>query len=387
MRGSVDAAPPLGQGALTMKLAVLLLALAYSLSAQSLSKLWTVDLSSDPDFSRRLGISEALLRAPTVDFLNGDQIIVAYDDNEMSIPSPRLTPFGFHVLEVSAGTGKLGTKLSSTVLTNTSQAQATGDGNFLLLAGEKLKKFSSKFKEMASLPVPTELHGQPTDEQVGGHTYLNPRYETWRIDVAPGGHEFVLAHVKNPHEMELTWVRSSDFSTIATVKAVPSNQQGMSAGNQAVWVFPWGWAKLLLQSGDEADLCDRCRRGYFLTDDLFFLDERDKYAIKTTSGLTRATGRLMAGASEFARAASSSRFAYATGKYKSIGSDQSALLAVWMQVRVFDWSTMKVIGEVDFEKSEKFSSSGFKQSAIALSPDGRRLLVLTGSMLSLYELK
>ena len=370
-----------------LQVGILFLTLTQPLFPQRVVKLWSVDLSKDQDFQRRGEASEALLKPPTLDFLNEDQIIVAFDDYEMSIPSPEMTPFGFHVLEVEANTGRSGKKLSFNVLVNTSQAEATGDGSFLVLAGEELKKFSHSFNEVASLSTPLRLHGQPTEQRTGGRLYLNPRYETWGMDVAPGGREFVLAHVKNPREMEVSWLRTTDFTTIATLEREPSNQQGMSAGNQAVWLFPWGPAKLVSSSGEESSLCNICLRGHFLTDDLMFLDEQDKYEVKTISGATRASGKLKLEAPKFSRAANASRFAYETGHYKGSGLPLRTHFAAHMEVKVFDWSTMKEIGVVTFDEPEKPVSSGFKQSAIALSPDGRRLLVLTGSILNLYRLQ
>jgi hypothetical protein len=276
-----------------IQLGILFLALTHPAFPQSVVKLWSVDLSKDKDFQGRLKVPEIVLRPPTLDFLNADQIIVAFDDNAISIPSPEMRTFGFHVLEVEVSSGSLGKKLSFNVLVDTSHAEATGDGNFLVLEGEELKKFSSLFKEIASLPTPLKLHGQPTDQRIGERSYLNPHYETWGMDVAPGGREFVLTHVKNPQEMELSWLRTGDFATIATVQGTPSNQQGMSAGNHAVWLFPYGWARFLLSSGQEVPLCStHCRRGYFLTDDLMFLDERDTYEIKRTSGETKTAGKL-----------------------------------------------------------------------------------------------
>jgi hypothetical protein len=118
-----------------------------------------------------------------------------------------------------------------------------------------------------------------------------------------------------------------------------------------------------------------------------FLDKQDKFEIKTTSGETRASGKLRVEASKFCRAANASRFAYATGHYKGTGFPLRTHFAAHMEVKVFDWSTMKQIGVVTFDEPEKPVSSGFKQSAIALSPDGRRLLVLTGSTLNLYKLQ
>jgi hypothetical protein len=361
----------------------LVLALSPLAIPQNVAKLWSADLSKDQDFQRRLQVSEALLRPPTVDFLNENQIIVAFDDNTMSVPSPRLVPFGFHVVEIEANSGSLGPKLSFKVVTDTSQAQATGDGNFLVLASEELKKFSQAFKEEAALPTPLILHGEPTEQ---GTAHWNPYYETWHMDVAPGGREFVLAHVKNPRKMEVKWLRTTDFTTIATVLTEPSNQRGMSAGNQAVWLFPYGWARLLSSSGQELNLCDRCLRGYFLTDELVFLDERDKYEVKTISGTTRASGKLKLKSINFCKAARANRFAYATGHYEGSGFPLKTHFAAHMEVKVFDWRAMKQIDVATVEEPEKPVSSGFKQSAIALSPDGRELLVLVGSTLNLYKL-
>jgi hypothetical protein len=92
-------------------------------------------------------------------------------------------------------------------------------------------------------------------------------------------------------------------------------------------------------------------------------------------------------ASPFHRAANVNRFAYATGRYKGSGFPLKTHFAAHMEVKVFDWSTMKQVGSIVFDEPEKSVSSGFKESAIALSPDGRRLLVLIRSTLNLYKLQ
>lgn len=357
--------------------------LVGSALAQNLTKLWSANLATDQDFQRRLHTPEILLRPPAVDFLNDSQIIVSFDDKSISIPSPDLTPFGFHVLEVEAQSGTLGRKLSFKVLVDTSQAEATGDGNFLVLAGEELKKFSGSFKQIATIPTPLQLHGQPTEMHSSGGTFLNERYEYWNMDVAPGGRVFVLAHIKKPHEMELRWVRTSDFAVTATAETQPSSE--MSSGSQAVLLFQHN--KLLVtSSGHQVPICGRCLRAYFITDDLIFLDERDKYEIKSTSGEVRASGKLQQEAFPFHRSMNSSRFVYETGSYKGSGFPLRTHFAAHMAVRVFDWSAMKQVAEISFDEPEKAVSSGFKESAIALSPDGHRLLVLNNSILNCYRL-
>jgi hypothetical protein len=357
--------------------------LVGSALAQNLTRLWSANLATDQDFQRRLSTPEILLRPPTIDFLNDNQIIVSFDDNSISTPSPDLTPFGFHVLEVGAQSGTLGRKLSFKVLVDTSQAEATGDGSILVLAGEELKKFSDSFKQIATIPTPLQLHGQPTEMHFSGRTFLNPGYEYWHMDVAPGGRVFVLAHTKNPHEMELRWVRTSDFAVTATAETQPSSK--MSAGSQAVLLFQH--SKLMVtSSGHQVPICSRCLRAYFITDDLIFLDERDKYEIKTMSGESRASGSLQQEAFPFHNSMNSSRFVYETGSYRGSGFPLKTHFAAHMAVKVFDWNAMKQVAEISFDEPEKAVSSGFKESAIALSPDGRRLLVLNESTLSCYRL-
>jgi hypothetical protein len=370
-----------------MKMGFVLIALTQLLVSESVIKIWSIDLSHDEDFRRRVRASEVNLRPPTIDFLKEDKIIVAFDDDVLMVPDSEKRPAGFHALEVEATSGKTGRKISSEALASGSRVAVTGDSNFLMLAGEQLKKFSSSFNELASLPTPLRVHGQPTQQRIGERIYLNPRYETWDVDVAPGGREFVLAHVKNPSEMEVSWLKTNDFTTITMIEAAPSNQQGMSAGNQGVWLFPFGWAKLVLSSGQEASLCNRCFRGYFLTDELVFLDEGERFQVKTISGVSKGQGKLQSGASKFCRATHATRFAYATGQYRGSGFPVRTRFASHMDVKVFDWSTMKQVGEIAFDEPEKPVSAGFKQSAIALSPDGTQLAVLTGSILNLYRLQ
>lgn len=371
-------------------LGMLVLALSIPALSQHLDKIWSIDLSKDADFQRRIEVSEALLRPPTLDFLNQDHIILAFDDNAPSVDLPRPTPFRFYVIDVEASSGQLKRRLSFDVVSNTSQAKAIEDGSFLVLSGEELKKFSPSFEEIASIPTLSESHGQPTEQRTGGHIYFNPHYETWRMDVTPGGNEVVLVHVKNPKTMEVSWLKTSDFSTIATVDGQPSGQQGISAGNQGVWLFPYGRASLLLSSGQDSNLCNDCLRGYFLTDDLVFLDKRDKYEVRTLSGKKEAEGKLESGTSSFCRAAMGSRFAYSTGSYKGSGFPLRTRFAPHMDVEVFDWNSMKQIGQLSLDKPEQprnSVSSGFKETSIALSPDGRRFAILTGSLLSLYGMK
>jgi hypothetical protein len=205
--------------------------------------------------------------------------------------------------------------------------------------------------------------------------------------VARGGGELVLAHKKNVHEMEVSWLRTRDFSTVDTVEGAPFNHETLASPEQQVWAYPRKWAKQLMLSGELLPFCNGCRTAYFLTDDLVVLEEKGKYQIKTSSGETRANSKVNCGMFSFSLAATATRFAYAAGCYRGSGFPLQTHFAAHMDVDVFDWGTMKRTCRLKFDEPEKASIGGFKDSAIALSNDGRQLLVLTGSTLSLYRLE
>src|SRR5277367_1163495 len=85
-----------------MQLAILLLILVQPALSKTAVKVWAVDLSKDQDFRRRLQVPEVLLNPPTIDFLDDNQIIVSFEDDDPMRPDPDRAPFGFHVLQVEA---------------------------------------------------------------------------------------------------------------------------------------------------------------------------------------------------------------------------------------------------------------------------------------------
>jgi hypothetical protein len=353
------------------------------------TQVWSIDLSSDPDFAKRAQAEN--LRPPTLDFLDNERVVVAFDDNSSALSGFEMRPFGFHVLEVDSTTGKLGEKLSWGVQNHTSQALPVGKGNLLVLVGEQLKEFSSTFEELASIPVPLKLHGNPTPMHLPSGLFLNPDYEKWQIDVAPGGTTVVLAHHDFPSVM-VEWLRSSDLGTIGSTTAFSgAGLKDLFAGNEFALVFVDTVSPMLvLRSGEHRALCE-CRPGMarVLTDDLIFLALRTKYEIVSTSGEVQSSGKLKIGAYQFHRSLSADRFAFTTGFYRGSGFPLQTEFAPQLTVHVLDSKTLKQVAEKTLQEPavpKGGVSHGFRQSAVALSPDGRRLLVLVNSRLSLYHL-
>ena len=363
----------------------ILLSAAAAQNAANPKRLWSVDLSKDSDFQTRLKASETVLRPPTLDFVSNEQIIVSFDDNVPTMDMPIMNPFGFHVLQVSSDSGKVGKRLLFEVLNDTSQAVPTSSGGFVVLAGEKLQKYSNTFEKGLGIPTPLNLHGQPTKMIFTDRVFFNPHYEMWQVDVAPSGQQLVLTHRETPKQMEISWVRSSDFTVVATQKVKPSRY--VSGGDDSALL--WDLKSRVTSDGKQTPFCVgsvQCWRAYFVTDDLLLLDEGKQYEIVTLGGKRLAGGHLNVNISQFSRSMNAPRFAYATGHYKGSGFPIQTQFAPEMRVGIFDWGRMKQVAEISFAKPEQPVMTGFRQSAIALSHDGRSVAVLIDSVLSLYQL-
>jgi hypothetical protein len=64
-------------------------------------------------------------------------------------------------------------------------------------------------------------------------------------------------------------------------------------------------------------------------------------------------------------------------------------LGVNMSVRIIDWDSMRQVGLMKFHKGKSPDgefSTGFSQSAIAVSADGRFILILVDTKLRLFQI-
>lgn len=358
------------------------------------TQVWSVDLSKDPDFSKREHADNSiLLRTPTLDFLDDDRIVLAFDDNSRSIPETAgraMQSFAFHVAVLDADHGKTIRQLAWQVQNSTSQAMAVGKGHLLVLVGEQLKELSSTFEELASVTVPLKLHGQPTPVNLQrGRAFLNPDYERWQADVAPGGTRIILAHDSGP-DVTVEWLNAADLRGLDTTSFSGLGLKNFFAGNSSVLVWVRNLPPMLVtSSGKPRNICEcRPEMARMLTDDIIFLAFPHEYKIVSVSGELRSSGKLRIGAHGFHRAWGGSRFAYGTGFYKGSSFRLPTEFTPQMTVHILDLTTLKEVAELPLVEPgvpDKSVSRGFRQSAIALSTDGHRLLVLVNSTLTLYR--
>lgn len=339
-------------------------------SAQSPVKLWSVDLGSDKDFHKRLSNLEMFLDPPSIDFINGAQIICGFYDDEKVGFNPSLTPHGYHVLEINAQSGAFGRKLDFQSVDDHSRALPVADGGFIVLAGHELTKYSAGFLPGPSYPTPIESPNQ--------------RPDLWLMDVAPGGQTVLLYHhLVSEEQGKWAWLHARDLTVINSVPGPLTI--AAHASDRAAILYDEDGAKLF-SAGKITALCDKCD-AHFLTSQLVFLGKERAYFIETIAGDRRASGDLDVYASVFNRSSLTTRFVYSTGHYIGHGLlIQTNFDRVMAKIIVLDWSTNKPVSEIDVNEAAGNPSAGLAQMALALSPDGKFLAVMLHHTLSLYQL-
>ena len=350
-----------------------ILALAIRVAIGSVrppQKLWSVDLSKDPDFGKRLSMLEVSLGAPSINFLSNSQIICDFYDGEEGGYNLSMPPSGYHVLEIDANSGAFGRKLDFQPVDNYSRALPTDDGGFVVFTGKELKKFDNGFASGVIYPTPREQIGDALDR--------------WLVDVAPSL-QTILLYYHRPRDPQgrWTWIRTKDLTVIASFQS--SLTAGIHASDSGA-IFDGVGNQQLLSAEKAAVICARCN-AYFLSKDLLFVDKEKSYTIETTAGENRRKGNLGFGGEKLARAAHSPRFAYVTGGFVGWGFPiQTHFNKIAGKIRVWDWNTNKEIAEIDVNEHAGNPSAGLSQMALALSPDGKYLAVLFHHTLSLYRL-
>jgi hypothetical protein len=353
--------------------AVLFLLLAFrphSTSAQSPTKLWSIDLASDKDFHKRLGIEEVLLDPPTIDFLNDAHLICGFYSGAKIGTGEESVSTGYHILEISALHGSLEQKMEFNAFENGYRALPASDGGFAVFADDKLQKFSDHFESGPVYPTPRVQTGE--------------YFDRWRVDVSPTGQTILLyAHQAGDDAAKWTWLRATDLSVI---KAIQGPRTAAMKASDIAGIFTGIDDESLLADRKTTVLCSRCR-AHFLTDDLLFLDKGNSYSIEAVTGKELGTGGLDVQALNLSHAAHATRFAYVTGHYVGGGSPlQTHFESITGKIMVLDWSSNKPISEIDVNEPAGNPSAGFTQMALALSPDGKYLAVLLHHTLSLYRL-
>jgi hypothetical protein len=349
---------------------------AVTIPSRSVTRLWSVDLDTDRDFVKRSEVEEVLLDKPSVYFLDGKHILLGFYDRVIGY-NPTFAHHTFYVNEINAEDGSPGKKMQFDSVDDHAAVLPAADG-FAVLADEKLTRYNSQFVALAEFPTSTRLHdGRPTQ---------------WLVDAAPSGHVLLLYnHLGGDLQANWVWLRSDDLKVIRNQKA--DLTLSFQATDDAA-VFENNLDRNVLNAGATKHFCEKCST-FILTSDLVFVDKfpaspflRHKYIIESIEGKPKSSGSLSDTPGDLTRAAGSPRLAYLAGHYTgasslSIEKDYKGLS---IRIVVLDWERNKQIARLDLAEAISNPSAGAAQSALALSPDGSRLLVLFHHTLTCYLL-
>lgn len=342
---------------------------SHSASVPAPTKLWSIDLGTDNDFQRRLGIEEVLLSPPSIEFLNDAKLICGFYTGAKIGSSEAQGGNGYDVLGIYTQNGALGRRLRFSAWENDYRILPVVDNSFVVLAGDELKKFNSEFDASAVIPA----------ARVEGEKQFDRR----ETDVSPTGKTVLLySHQPGDDQAEWRWLRSEDLSVIRSIHAPVATGTGIKTADDEA-IRGAAFDQILFDRDGERTVCARCAV-HFITDDLLFLDYGHSYSIETTKGQEQHSGELNVEALHFTRSSRASRIAFLTGHY--IQGNSSNPDSIAGRIMVLDWKKKKQVTEISWTEPVHDPSAGLNQMALALSPDGKYLAVLLHQTLSFYRL-
>ena len=366
-------------------LVVWIAAFGASSRAQMPTELWSVDLSTNPNFAARKKAEKAIRPSPHLQFGGNDFIVVGFDDDTPSYPEPLpARHFKFHLLELDSGSGKFERQVEFPVVNGNSDLQATADNNLLLLTGEELLKLSPRLETLQSLATPLSHHGEAVTISINGRPYSSEVYEWWKMGMSSSGKVVLLQHKRSPQEEELRWISTDNLTTRQVVAESQTANEISGNDNSAILETPFH-PLILSASGTVKTLpdCQRCGAVYFVSQDRILEDLSTAYRIVDLSGSILREGKLKIDVSDVSRSLQTSKIAFTTGFIPP------SLSSVHFDVIVFDLISTKELSRLKFTLpiDPQMNPVTAPKHALALSPDGKKLAVLFGDKLTCYSLE
>jgi len=342
-----------------------------------------VDLTHQALFSRRTHTeNETLLRPPVIQFFGPDKLLLSFDDNS----DFESRPFQFHVLEFNTADGTLIHSLSRNVTSNNSKTLPVGDGIVMLINNESIEKVS------ANLDITEPLFSkitQPLNEEVARK---HDRRKHFDISVSPSGKQLLLATIDFP-KVTLYWFDSHSFQQIGSASVTSLGAPMFDTGDN--FAIVWGvWGqKTLIASPNFATrpIHDQAHLAGMIDDKRALMTTTFKKPIeifRIQDGVTLQTLAIPY-VSTFSSAPIAGRVAVESSVFKGSGFPLQTHFTPHMTVTVVELNSKKEVANLKFDKQEVRPgelSTGFNQTAIALSPDGKRLAVVVDYQLLMYEL-
>jgi hypothetical protein len=371
-----------------------------SLLPQSAPKtIWTTDLLQNPLYAARVELAEEppvqKWVSPQLAFIDSDTLAVSFDDDEQTPVTnlSQLRHFHFRTIFMNAEDGHFENRgLSWPTMDGDSKLLPVHDGGFVVVAGQKLFRYSAGFELLKEAVVPSESNS-PSGSEFG---YAPPtRYvwqkEHWYAEEDPSQEFIILCHATTK-DVTYFWVNGDTLELIRS--------QGLADPQKWSYHFSTSKDALILNSGPKMFIsrlggswqpfCPSYENAVatVVGKDRVFLDasaQTGNHILLVTDdcttlmqfSVTAALARVTT------RSASGNRIAIS----QSYMENTVAGVVFTYDVRV--WNLYPAQEILNFTLTPKARTGSVVHNpafAAALSPDGKLLAVLLGSRLMLYSI-
>jgi hypothetical protein len=343
--------------------------------------LWVVRIGDDPEFGLHSKNPLPLERA-TIAFLDAQHLVVSFHDGRPWIPpfsrsgkwqnpteEEAEKEFGYHALFLSAPDGTILRRMTWKTKNDNSLLLPTGDGGFLLLAGQKLTLYDSKFQAIHEMAIPAKPRAG------------RRRSDFWSARVSPDNKVFVLAHTVED-STTYQWLTIPDFNQLGTAQL---HGFGPFSCSETQIARAWVPNIMIATRGKPfVPSCNQCKAydAEFLDNEHMVILRRPDFQVLTISGEQLAGGELENTVQFVSNAPSAQTFAL--GSTNIIGGE-------WIfTVRVFNWKTAQMLTTMKIRKEQARQTGwdyGFGDLGLALSPDGDRFAVFRDGVLEMYAVQ
>jgi len=360
-------------------------------SETQLKPVWTTDLLQNSLYAARVEQEHKPpvrhWTSPELAFVGSKTLAVSFDDDEQTLMTnlDQLRHFHFRTIFVNAEDGKFKNRdLSWATIDGDSKLLPMRDGGFVVVAGERLYRYSGDFKLITHASVPPDP-GNDSDGEFGtDSTIYVSQLQHWLAKEDPAEESIVLCHAANDHASYF-WIDDESLQILNG----PITSEGWSYAFSVSGKSIIQGSLIVDHSGKWEPFCPKYKNGApsFVSDNKVFIaynqDKEVRYSL-VTDGCKQLLD-LPGGSSGTvdARAASGNRIAISESSLEN-----TPLAATFtINVRIWDLDPPREVMKLSLTpKAETGRVVMGPAFAAALSSDGKLLAILLGSKLMLYSI-
>lgn len=380
---------------------LLLFFCAYSgvLSKPGLKPVWTTDLLQNPAFEARVEEQgKPPVRhwaTPELAFVGSRTLAVSFTDDAQTLMNSvnQLRHFHFRTIFLNAEDGRSeNQELSWPTIDNDSDLLPMHDGGFVVVAGERLYRYSADFRLTTQASVPPDPGNDSGGEFGTDSTIYVSQLQRWQAQEDPAESSLILRHSNYSNRtMAYFWLDGGSLKVTRSLNLADDREWSFffSATSDALLADKGSETFISYSDKGWQSFCPEYKNSVasFANKNKFFIVYSDgnktSYSLITDSCTQLLNSPGVANGTVVARAASGNRVAISENSMQNgfSGVAWTINLRVWNldpAQEILNLPLTPPVGKGRIVRGPAF--------AAALSPDGKLLAVLLGSTLMLYNI-